>query len=712
MNSLNLFIDGTEVQAAEGQSVLNAALAAGIYIPHLCSHPDLEAVGGCKLCIVEVDGEEKPVTACTTPVCEGMRVTTRSPRLDRLRRVSMELMLAEHPHDCTGCRSFGSCEFQALMQYLSVTHSRMHDVPRHTTRINRINPLIDREMERCIQCGRCVRACRELRGVKVLDFRKRGGETYIGTEQDLPLTDADCRFCSACVEVCPTGALQDHRDVFRTDLPRDKALIPCTAECPAHINIPNYLRMIHDAKYAEAVAVIREKAPFPHALGYVCTRYCEKGCKRRGLNSSVSIRDLKRFAVEHDDQLLWKRNSVHLPPTGKCIAVVGAGPCGLTAAYYLAKRGHDVTVFERLPVAGGMLATGIPAYRLPRADVQREVDYILEAGVRLEIGADIRDVNALKAQGYDGVLVAVGAAAGKVIPLEGYTPGQCITAVEFLRAVSLGRDTAPVSSGKTVTVLGGGNVAFDAARTAIRLGARVNVVCLESRETMPADEEEIEDALEEGVNVYPGKSNLRFETDGETIVGLRTVDITSFRFEEGRLVVDSIPGTETVLAADVIIFAAGQKTDLTEAFGLELNRAGYPICQTGHAISGAGVFAAGDVITGTKAVIDAIAQGRAAASELDCYLGGDGNIEEHLVDIPAAEPNIGRIDHFAGLERPVSRRLSPEVRVQSFDLIDRGLTEEEAWAETTRCLKCPLRVTLKKVEMWTAFGGEQQGKEG
>ena len=704
MENCKLWIDGIPVEAPQGKSILNAALDAGIYIPHLCSHPDLTPQGGCKLCLVEVDGEEaRPVTACTTPVREGMRVRTSSDGLDRLRRMSMELMLAGHPHDCTGCRSFGNCEFQALIQYLSVAHSRMKDVHRATDTLSAADPLIDRELERCIRCGRCVRVCREVRGVGILDYRKKGEETYIGTEGGLSLADAGCRFCGACVEVCPTGALQDREGVFRKDLTKSQALVPCQAECPAHIDIPRYVRLVKEGRCAEAVAVIREKVPFPHALGRVCTHRCESGCRRQGLNGAVDIRDLKRFAVEHDDKALWRQRSANKPDTGKRVAVVGGGPAGLTAAYYLARQGHAVTVLERLPVAGGMLSTGIPAYRLPREEVRAEIDAILEAGVVLETGREVRNAAALRREGYDAVLAAVGAAAGRVIPLEGCVPACCATAVGFLRSVSLGRDTAPVTAGSTVAVLGGGNVAFDAARVARRLGAEVKVICLEAREAMLADEEEILQAQEEGVTVLPGRINLAVETRDGAITGVRTAQVASFRFEEGKLVAETIPGTEEVLAADTILFAAGQRPELTPEFGLELDRFGHPLCGEDHAASAEGVFAAGDVVTGTRTVIEAIQAGREAAAAIDRYLGGDGDISETLVDPAAPGPELGLQEGFAGRARCRGAVRPAGERMGCFAPVDLGLACDEAGGEAGRCLQCDLRGQLHSSKMWTAY---------
>lgn len=705
MGKIKMWVNGTQIEVEENQSVLNAVLTAGIYIPHLCSHPDLFPQGGCKLCVVEIDGNTDPVTSCTTLAKDGMKIVTKTENLDKIRRTSMEFMLAGHPHDCTGCRSYGNCELQVMMQYLSVVaNPGMREIHKTTTKINTNNPLMDREMERCIQCGRCVRICEDVRGVGVYHYLKKGDETFIGTEGDLSLAAADCRFCGACVEVCPTGSLQDRDGTFRKDVTRDKALIPCSLECPARINVPEYLRMISDGKYSEAVAVIREKVPFPHALGYVCTSYCEKGCKHKGLNTSIAIRDLKRFAVEHDETQMWKEKSVHMASTGKKVAVVGAGPTGLTAAYYLAKKGHDVTVLERHPIAGGMMALGIPSYRLPRTDLQKEIDVMADAGVKIKTNSDVKNVKDVK-KDYDAVLVAVGASAGKEIPLPGYNPAQCITALELLRAVSLGQETPLVGPGKTVTVLGGGNVAFDAVRVSLRLGATVNQACLEARAAMLADTEEIEQATEEGACINPGANNICFENDGNgNITGLRIADVKSFYFDQGRLTVETVPGTERVLKSDTIIFATGQKTDLTDDFGLELNKFGYPVySQPKHNTAQDGIFVAGDVVTGTKAVINAIAEGRAAAEEMDQYLGGDGHIDEHLVDLTPGNANIGKIEGFANLTRVESEVLPCEQRKCSFDKVNLGFSEEAAKAEATRCLKCPLRTQITTDKMWTAY---------
>lgn len=709
MGKIRLSINGIEVQAEQGQTVLEAALAADIYVPHICTHPDLPTQGGCGLCVVEVSGQTEPVRACQTEAQEGMSVGTKSERLNKLRSVAMEFMLAGHPHDCTSCKAYLNCELQALMQYLNTVNARLRDVDKENNRINSVNPLIVREMERCIQCGRCVRACRELRGVDILDYNKKNNEVYIGTESDLPLSDVGCRFCGACVEVCPTGALQDVEGLFRKDLPRDESLVPCSAECPAHIDIPEYVRLVSEGKYSEAVGVIREKVPFPHSLGYICNHRCEAGCKREKLNEAISIRDLKRFAVEHDTEFIWKGKGLNKASSGKKAAVVGGGPAGLTAAYYLNRLGHEVTVYERQPRAGGYLMTGIPEYRMPAADIQREVAYIAETGVKIEYNSDITSVAELKEKGYDAVLVAAGTSGGKTVPLPGAEFGHNVTAVEILRNVKLGEEL-PVSIGPgvTVTVLGGGNVAIDAARVARRLGAEVNVVCLESRDKMLSDEQEILEAIEEGINVHPGKSNIAIDGSPEALTGLRVADVKEFRFDAGRLIVETVPDSERLIPANIIIFATGQRVDLDENFGLEMNRFGYPVCDPETLkTSVEGIFAAGDVITGTKFVIDAITGGRRAASLIDRYLGGDGEIDETLVERVPAVHNIGRIDGFA-----VQKRAEPEIpcaadRLKNeWDKVDLNFEESQAGCEAGRCLQCDLRVPITKVKIWTAYANK------
>lgn len=705
MEKIKLYIDGKEIGADKGQTVLEAALAADVYIPHLCTHPDLSTQSGCKLCVVDIEGYDDTVCSCDTPAEDGMRVTTKSESLQHKRSVAMELMLAGHPHDCTGCKMYLKCELQAMMQYLGSVHSRLRTVHRENNNINTKNPLIVREMERCIQCGRCVRACNDLRNVGILDYCKKNNETYIGTQDDMPLGEAGCRFCGACVAVCPTGALQDAQGTFRDDLPKDQALVPCQAECPAHIDIPAYVRAVNEERYSDAVGIIREKVPFPHALGYVCNNRCETGCKRTGLNGAVSIRNLKRFAVEHDKNQEWKGKYMAVAArTGKNVAVIGGGACGLTAAYYLNKKGHDVTVFEKQKIAGGHMTGGMPEYRIPTKDVLAEIKVIENSGVNIICDSDIKNAAELK-KGYDAVLVAIGTSVGKKL---GYLPGanfnQVYTAVDLLRANRLG---LPIDLGDTVNVIGGGNVAFDVACTLIRMGKTVNVICLE-KDASQASAEERDMGLEEGVNLFDSHSNEAILGTQEKVTGLQVHRINSFHFhpETRALVEDAIPDSTYTIPCDSIVFAAGQVTGVTEDFGIEINKFGYPIDpKTGKSeqtTSVPGVFAAGDVITGTKFVIDTIAQARMVSELMDKYLGGDGQIEEMLIERDAS-PKIGKIEKFFEIPRQEMEVKSSDERKSNFEPISDGLSCEQADCESGRCLQCDLRKEITPVRLWTDY---------
>lgn len=703
MQKVNLVVNGVRIEADEGQTVLEAALKNDIYIPHLCAHPDLEPQGGCKLCVVEIEGEEGAVTSCNIKVREGMVVRTKSDKLAHIRSVALELMLASHPPDCTSCPVYLNCELQSMMQYLSTAHSRLRRIEKENIRINTKNPLIIREMERCIQCGRCIRVCSDVRGVGILQYNQKNGEIYVGTDADLPLRDAACRFCGACVEVCPTGALRDEEGVFKKGLPREQALIPCTEACPGHTEVPVYVRYVSEGKYSEAVGVIREKVPFPLTLGYVCNRPCEMACKRDKLNEAISIRNIKRAAVENDHAFVWKERALKkLAPTGKKVAIVGAGPAGLSAAYYLAKKGHAVTVFEKLPVAGGMLTVGIPEYRLSKEVVDSEIDFIKELGVEIVLNTEIKSADELLEKGFDSVLLAIGAHAGRVLGGEGIGK-RVYSAVDFLRRIRLKEE---LDIGKKVAVIGGGNVAFDCARSAVRLGAEiVNIICLEPRNAMLADLEEIEQGQEEGVIINNDKATLAVEGKPDGPTGVRHIDVKKFTFDEyGKLNIEPAEGSERVTEADTVIFAAGQAPLISKDFGVELTAVNrIDVDDKSLSTSREGVFAAGDAVYGTKSVIEAIASGRRAAESIDKYLGGDGNIEERLVDREPTNPNIGKKEGFSEEKREEPEILGAEERKSCFCQFDKGLTAEQAMKEGSRCLQCDLRVGISKVKFWADY---------
>ncbi len=696
---MRITIDGKEIEAREGQSVLEAALAAGVFIPHLCSHPDLEAKGGCRLCSVEIEGMEGAVPSCETEAKDGMKVTVNGPEADKVRRTAMELILATHPEDCTGCPKYGKCELQSMYQYLGVSPARWRKKARSVANDDS-NPLISHLFTRCVRCGRCIRACQDLRGVKVLDYIQTPAGMRAGIPDGKSLKEAGCRFCGACIEVCPTGSIMDAVKIMKEDRTYAENIVPCKATCPAHIDIPRYIRYIKNGEFEKATAVVREKVPFPETLGSICNHACEEECKRGELGKPVSICKLKRAAAVEDNGS-WKEKAVKLPPTGKKAAVLGAGPAGLTAAYYLAKKGHAVTVFEKNEKAGGQCRYGIPAYRLPDEILDKEIAEILETGIDLQLNAPAKTPAELLAEGFDAVLVAIGTHQGVKLPLEGNDlPGVYIN-TEFLKAA---RSGSPLPVGEKVMVLGGGNVAYDCARTALRLGAKeVHMACLENEQQMTSTPDEIAEGEEEGVILHSAHSFLKI-TGSDKVEGVELQKVEKFYFDENRkAVIDLVDGSDFVVPVDNVIFAVGQKPEGTEAMGLELTHGPYIQANSKLETSMAGVYTAGDVLTGTQSVIKAIAGGRLAAEQMDLYLGGDGNIDEELLDVETPDPYIGHIDGFGDLERVAPEMAEAPGRAADFSLVEKAFTCEQAKCEATRCLQCDLRLMLQPVKLWNEY---------
>lgn len=693
-------IDGVRLEVADGKNVLDCALEAGIYIPHLCHHPDLPDNSSCRMCIVELEGTEGVVPSCSLKAKDGMVIRTNSEQIGRLRTLAMELMLSGHPEDCSTCPKYGACELQTLIQYIGANNARMRTRTKGIKSEER-NPLLIHDMNRCIVCGRCVRACKEMRGVGILKHTKKDMEVYIGTIHGKLLKDEDCRFCTACAEVCPTGTIRDKLQLLSSGMKREDALVPCKNACPAHTDVPRYIRFVKEGKYDEAAAVIREKVPFPKALGYICNHVCELQCKRAEVNEATSIRNIKRYAADHDTGACWKGKGKQLADTGKKVCVVGGGPAGLTAAYYLRKQGHAVTLKEALPTVGGMMSYGIPAYRLPREIIAEEAKVIEDAGVVIETNCKVEKPAELL-KDYDAVLMAVGTHVGARLPMEGADQEGVLINTAFLRQATMGMDTG---MGKKVIVLGGGNVAFDCARTAKRLGAEeIHLACLEARDVMTADDEEIVQAQEEGIFVHPAQTFERITGDGK-VTGVDFMNVKSFSFDENRrAIIEKEDGSEHHIDADTVIFAVGQKPDLDESCGLELFRGAYIVCKEGSAAASIeGIFGAGDAVYGTKSVIQAIASGRDAASEMDKYLGGDGDISEKLAPEQTAEPKIGKIPGFGYLERVGTEVKSAGEREDNFELFDFGICDERICEEAGRCLQCDLRLQIAQPKLWSDY---------
>jgi NADPH-dependent glutamate synthase beta subunit-like oxidoreductase/ferredoxin/NAD-dependent dihydropyrimidine dehydrogenase PreA subunit len=698
LETIKLNIDGREIETQPGKSVLEASLDAGIYIPYLCYHPDLSSTGACRLCVVEIEGMDGLPTSCTTPAANGMAIRTKTEKLTEARRTAMEVMLVGHPADCGTCIKYLNCELQSLKQYVlsdelkAKRHARLFGVDSG-------NPLFTIDPNKCVLCGRCIRACQELRGAGVLFYKRKGGETYIGTARDLPLAGSGCRFCGACAEVCPTGSIMDKEELTRGKN-RKAALLPCKYTCPAEIDVPGYLRFIREKNYAAAAAVIREKVPFPGVLGYVCDHPCEDACRRGEINQAVSIRELKRFAVEHDAVGLWEKGINKKPATGKKAAIIGSGPAGLTAAYYLARQGHAVTVFEALPGVGGMLRCGIPEYRLPHEVLDGEIKYIENTGVVIKTGARIESIDKLFEEGYHGIIIAVGTHRGQKLRIPGADSAGVLMGVEFLRDINLGKK---VGIGKCVLVLGGGNVAFDCARAARRLGAeQVKVACLESRETMPAASEEIKQGEEEGIIIFPARTFTRIVSENGIITGVECLEVESFSFDEDKNPqIEVRENSQHVLEADTVIFAIGQQPEIPAGFGI--NTTAHNLIETDpftFTTSRDGVFAAGDAVNGTSSVIKAIASGRKAAVALDRFLEGSGNIDEKLAPPIEIKKYLGRGDGFALLERCGDSYTPVEERIKNFCRVAQGMDEKTAECEAQRCLQCDLRLKITPIKFW------------
>ena len=460
---------------------------------------------------------------------------------------------------------------------------------------------------------------------------------------------------------------------------------PCSHTCPAGIDVPRYIRFIGEGKFAEAVAVVREKIPFPLVCGYVCVHPCEAKCRRGLLDEAIGIRVLKRFAAERDTGL-WKQNSRVAPATGRRVAIAGSGPAGLTAAYYLAKLGHSVTVFEALPEPGGMMRVGIPDYRLPKDILRAEIKEIEDIGVEIRTNTRVDSLDELLKQGFHAIFLATGAHQGVKIGVKGEDSPGVRECVSFLREVSLGKE---VEVGERVAVIGGGNAAIDSARTALRLGAReVTIVYRRTRTEMPASAEEIEGAIAEGVEIYflAAPSGI-ISQDGKLgleCVGMRLGEVDA----SGRRRPEPVEGSEFVMNFDTIIAAVGQRPEIPGRFNLSLGRGNtIEVAPDTLATSREGVFAGGDVVSGPASVIEAIAAGRQVAISIDKYLGGKGEIEETLAP---PEGVVAPLEEAAGERRIEVPTLPVDERLKGFSQVELGLSEEMAVREAKRCLRCDL----------------------
>lgn len=459
--------------------------------------------------------------------------------------------------------------------------------------------------------------------------------------------------------------------------------VPCVSLCPAGVDIPGYIALVHEGRYQDAIRLIRKDNPFPTTCGFICEHPCEARCRRNIVDDAINIRGLKRMAAD----LAGKVDPpVCQPATGKRVAIVGGGPGGLSAAYYLQLMGHQVVVYEMHPRLGGMLRYGIPNYRLPKNRLDDDIDAILATGVQvkhgLRIGQDIT-INELREQ-YDAVLITIGASTDKKLGIDGEDAVGVVSAVQFLRAIDLGE--AIDLSGQEVCVIGGGNVSMDAVRTAVRLGAKkVSIVYRRRVADMTALHDEIEGAIAEGVEVQTLKSPVRIEKDEEgKVKGLWVQPQMISAIRDGRASVRSTGEDEMMIPCTTIIVAIGQDIEskhFADA-GVPVNRGVIQAGRHGGFDLLPGVFAGGDCATGPATVVKAIGAAKVIAANIDEYLGYHHTIS---CDVEVPQPNIadrtpcGRVNMT---EREVCERIC------DFDGVELPMTEAECKQEASRCLRC------------------------
>ena len=469
---------------------------------------------------------------------------------------------------------------------------------------------------------------------------------------------------------------------------------PCHRGCPAGIDVARYIGYVALGKLAEATAVVRERIPFPSVCGYICYRPCETVCRRGLWESPVAINAIKDAAVQRDTELWRERwHDATAEPSGKRVAIVGSGPAGLTAAYYLGKRcGHEVTVFEAESHAGGQLRIGVPPNRLPRDVVDREIAVLSETRVDIRMGYRVDDPETLMRE-FDACFVAVGTCVPRNLGIPGEDLPGVMKGVSFLKQANLGVETSELPNlGKRVAVIGAGNVAVDCARTAVRLGASdVRVLYRRSRNEMPAYDFEMRAAEIEGAQVDFLVRPERIEANNMDGLNLHLTRMAlGAKGPDGRALPVPVEGSGFELAVDNVLVAIGQTPTVPEGWSLAQNADGtLTVRDRSLQTTRDGIFAGGDVVSGPQNIIEAIAHGRRAASEIDLYLGGAGEIAEVLAP-PAGEEMAYPEIHPHGKECVQVSELPKNERTQSFDAAVLGYTEEQARDEALRCVRCDL----------------------
>jgi NADH-quinone oxidoreductase subunit F len=467
----------------------------------------------------------------------------------------------------------------------------------------------------------------------------------------------------------------------------------CVSACPAGVDVPAYLSLIAQGRYAEALSVHRDANPFALVCGRVCPAFCEKRCRRGDIDEPIAIRQAKRFMADQLFDVPWLPPKM-APQKNIKVAVVGAGPCGLTAALRLVQRGYEVTVFERMPLPGGMMTYGIPAYRLPREALFAEIEHIWRAGVKFrgnaELGTDFT-VKTLKAEGYQAIVLALGAHRSRSLGVHGEDKEGVYHAVQMLRDIASGQP--PNLGGRRVIVVGGGDTAMDAARSSWRLGAsEVHVIYRRERAEMPATPEEIAAAEEEGVQFH-FLVNPTAVLGGDHVAGLRLQRQRLGEYDSsGRRKPVPIPGTEFNVLCDLLIPAIGQITWVEdESLGMH-RKATFDVGKA-FEMNVPGVFAAGDAVRGPGTVVQSVGHGNLVAKAVDAYLTTGQLSEVYVKPLRHDIPQLFNLDDYAHAHRPIPSMLSPEerqARIQRFDEVEILLDESVVQEECKRCLRCDL----------------------
>jgi len=573
------------------------------------------------------------------------------------------------------------------------------------------------DQTRCTGCYSCIIACKDWNDIPagpVSWIRVYTTERGKFPNPFVAFLPSHCYHCAQplCSWVCPARAINKNEENGLVTIDRERCRensrcgiineedmgttfrygegeSPCQISCPAHLSVPGYVALIREGRFKEALHLIRQDMPLPSVCGRVCLAPCEKECRRQEVDQAVAIATLKRFVSDYVGEDL----PFSLPQTKReKVAIIGSGPAGLAAAYELIRKGFGVTIYEAFPVAGGMLATGIPPYRLPKEILKRDIEYIEALGVQIKTNTPLGSgmtLDDLANQGYQAVLLATGAQEGTKLKVPGADLEGTLVATSFLRDFNLGKK---VGIGKRVIVIGGGNVAIDCARTALRLGAvEVHIVCLESRSEMPAVASEIEEAEKEGVVVHPSVTVARILSSKSKVRGIKCLNVKNVKFdEEGKPHMEILKGTEHILFADSIIFGIGLKPNLSYLDGgkeVEISKRGRIVVDPETMATGRrGLFACGDVVQGATNVIEAIASGRKAALYIDRFL--EGFMMKAQQTRKASEVKVKIPKDAERQDRQPMPHLPISERNFNFEEVALGYNSEMAINEAKRCLNC------------------------